>query len=76
MKNYPAWVTEDIVFQIRRSKKSDIRSIFESEYIQQETSRFIRTDSIRDNFEDIVDYIKEFQKFYFGFEEYLQHKRD
>ena len=76
MKNYPAWVTEDIVFQIKRSEKSDIRSIFESEYIQQETSHFTHTNDRRDDFEDIVDYIKKFQDFYFGFEEYLQHKRD
>ncbi|KKG07027.1 hypothetical protein DU80_11600 [Methanosarcina mazei] len=28
------------------------------------------------DFKDIVDYIEKFQKFYFGFEGYLQHKRD
>ncbi|RXA17429.1 hypothetical protein EQO05_12355 [Methanosarcina sp. MSH10X1] len=76
MKNYPTWVTERLIFQIRRSEKSDIRSIFESEYIQQETSRFIRTDGIPDDFKDIVNYIEEFREFYFGFEDYLQHKRD
>jgi len=80
-KNYPDWVYEDIVSQIRLSEKSHIRSIFESEYIQRETSRFIRTDGIRDyfkdiDFKDIVDCIEKFQEFYFGFEEYLQHKRD
>jgi hypothetical protein len=76
MKNYPVWVTEDIVFQIKRSENSDIRSIFESEYIQQETSHFTYNNDRQDDFKDIVDYIKKFQDFYFGFEEYLQQKRD
>jgi hypothetical protein len=77
MKNYPDWVTEEIVLQIKQSKNSDIRSIFESEYIRKETSFFtFANDKRRDKFEDITDYIKPFQDFYFGFEEYLQHKRD
>ena len=76
MNNYPNWVTEDIIGQIKRSGNDNIRSIFESEYIQQETSDFALTSGRRDNFKDIVNYIKKFQEFYFGFEEYLQHKRD
>lgn len=76
MNNYPDGVTDDIVRQIKRSENEDIRSIFESEYIQQETSDFALTSDRRDDFEDIVDYIKKFQEFYFGFEEYLQHKQD
>lgn len=75
-KNYPKLVIEDIVFQIKRSKNSDIRSIFESEYIQQKTLHFIYTNDKRDYFEDIIDSIKSFQKFYFEFEDYLQHKTD
>ena len=76
MKNYPIWVTEDIVFQIKHSENSNIRSIFESEYILKETSHFTYNYDRRDDFKDIEDYIKKFQDFYFGFEEYLQHKRD
>jgi hypothetical protein len=76
MKNYPDWVTEDIVFQIKHSKNSDIRSIFESEYIQQETSHFIYTNGRRNDFKDIEDSIKSFQDFYFDFENYLMRKRD
>jgi hypothetical protein len=76
MKHYPIWVTEGIVFQIKHSENSNIRSLFESEYIQQETSFFTLTNDRRDDFEDIRDSIKSFQDFYFGFEDYLQHKRD
>jgi hypothetical protein len=77
MKNYPDWVTEDIVFQIKYSIKRDIRYFFESEYIQKETSFFtIANDSRRGKFEDIEDSIKSFQDFYFGFEEYLKHNLD
>jgi hypothetical protein len=76
MKNYPYWVTEDIVFQIKHSKNTDVRFIFESEYIQQETAHFIYTNSRRDDFKDIENSIKSFQDFYFGFEDYLKHKRD
>lgn len=76
MKNYPIWVTEDIVRQIKHSENSDIRSIFESEYIQQEALHFTYINDRRDDFKDIINYIKKFQNFYFGFEEYLQNKRD
>jgi hypothetical protein len=76
MKNYPDWVTEDIVYQIKHSKNSDIRSIFESEYIKQETWLFTLSNDRRDYFEDIRDSIKSFQNFYFDFENYLMHKRD
>ncbi|HEY3362238.1 MAG TPA: hypothetical protein VGK06_10600 [Methanosarcina sp.] len=76
MKNYPIWVTETVVFQIKHSKNSDIRYIFESEYIQQETLNFIYTHDRRDYFEDIIDSIKPFQDFYFGFDDYLETKRD
>jgi len=77
MKNYPIWVTEGVVFSIKHSIKSDVRTFFESEYIRKETSFFITAnDERRDKFEDLRDHIEPFQDFYFEFEDYLKNKRN
>ena len=75
MKNYPLWVTERMVFSIKHTIKSDVRTFFESEYIREETSFFITAnDERRDKFEELSDHIEPFQDFYFGFEDYLKNK--
>jgi len=77
LKNYPNWFAEDIPFQIRRSEKSKIRYIFESNYIQKEARFFIiANDRLRNQFKDLEDDLESFHDFYFGFEDYLKNKKD